>query len=106
MRILMPLGTRTLFPCSLIGEDGVLSSARFATRFREFCLAIDIRSASVDDASAIQGIYAPIVVEIAISFEEVPPTVEEMADRIVRTSRTHPYLVAVKGGKVCGYAYA
>jgi L-amino acid N-acyltransferase YncA len=67
---------------------------------------IDIRSATVEDAAAIQRIYAPIVMETAISFEEVPPTIEEMAARIASTLKTHPYLVAVSGGKVCGYVYA
>jgi L-amino acid N-acyltransferase YncA len=67
---------------------------------------IAIRAATVADAAAIQRIYAPIVAETAISFEEVPPTVEEMAGRIASTLQTHPYLVAVDGGKVRGYVYA
>jgi phosphinothricin acetyltransferase len=44
--------------------------------------------------------------ETAISFEEVPPTVEAMAARIASTLKTHPYLVAVSDGKVCGYVNA
>jgi L-amino acid N-acyltransferase YncA len=67
---------------------------------------IEIRTASVDDAAAIQRIYAPIVVETAISFEDIPPTVDEMAERIEATLRSHPYLVALKEGIVCGYVYA
>jgi L-amino acid N-acyltransferase YncA len=67
---------------------------------------IDIRPATTADAAAIQRIYAPIVMETAISFEEVPPTVEQMAARIASIVKTHPYLVAVGGGKVCGYVYA
>jgi phosphinothricin acetyltransferase len=67
---------------------------------------IDIRPAAVTDAEAIQRIYAPIVENTAISFEYVPPSVVEMAERISSTSRTHPYLVAVDGSGVCGYAYA
>ena len=69
-------------------------------------MPIVIRAATVADAAAIQRIYAPIVVETAISFEDVPPTVGEMAERIASTLQTHPYLVAVDGGKVCGYVYA
>ena len=69
-------------------------------------MSIDIRPATIDDAAAIQRIYAPIVVETAISFEEVPPTVEQMATRIASTLKTHPYLVAVGSGQVCGYVYA
>jgi len=67
---------------------------------------INIRPATTVDAAAIQRIYAPIVEQTAISFEEVPPSVEEMAERIAATSQTHPYLVAVDGDMVCGYVYA
>jgi L-amino acid N-acyltransferase YncA len=67
---------------------------------------IEIRSATTDDAAAIQRIYAPIVRETAISFEYEPPSVEEMAERIASSLQTHPYLVAVSGGEVRGYAYA
>jgi L-amino acid N-acyltransferase YncA len=35
-----------------------------------------IRSAKVDDAPAIQAIYAPYVTDALISSEEVPPTVD------------------------------
>jgi phosphinothricin acetyltransferase len=69
-------------------------------------VSIEIRAATIDDAVAIQRIYAPIVLETAISFEEVPPTVEEIAARIASTLNRHPYLVAVSGGDVCGYVYA
>ncbi len=69
-------------------------------------MPIEIRPATVADAAAIQRIYAPIVAETAISFEEMPPTADEMAERIASTLQTHPYLVAVDGGKVCGYVYA
>lgn len=69
-------------------------------------MRIDIRPADVTDAEAIQQIYAPIVENTAISFEYVPPSVAEMAERITSTSRTHPYLVAVDGSGVCGYVYA
>lgn len=65
-------------------------------------MPIDIRAATIDDAAAIQRIYAPIVAETAISFEEVPPTVEEMAARIASTVEKHPYLVAVSDDNVCG----
>jgi phosphinothricin acetyltransferase len=41
-----------------------------------------IRLATPADASAIAAIYGPIVAGTVISFELVPPTVEEMAERI------------------------
>ena len=69
-------------------------------------MPIEIRSASVHDAAAIQRIYAPIVAETAVSFEDVPPTIEEMAERIAATLQTHPYLVAVRDAEVVGYVYA
>lgn len=69
-------------------------------------MPIEIRPATRTDAEAIQRIYAPIVAKTMISFEEVPPSVEEMAKRIASILPTHPYLVAVDGAKVCGYVHA
>ncbi len=69
-------------------------------------MQIKIRPATVADAAEIQRIYAPFVRETAISFEEVPPSVDEMAGRITSTLKSHPWLVAVDDGKVCGYVYA
>lgn len=69
-------------------------------------MSIEIRMAQVADALPIQAIYAPIVSRTAISFEEVPPTVEDIQQRIAATLRTYPYLVAIREGQVVGYAYA
>ncbi|MBD9676271.1 N-acetyltransferase family protein [Pseudomonas sp. PDM18] len=69
-------------------------------------MAIEIREARPEDAAAIQAIYAPIVAGTAISFEEVPSTVEEMRQSIVTTLETYPYLVAERDGRLVGYAYA
>lgn len=66
-----------------------------------------VRPATVDDAPAVQAIYVPVVTGTATSFEIEPPTVDEMADRILRTLAQLPWLVAVSpGGDVTGYAYA
>ncbi len=65
-----------------------------------------IRSVTIDDAPAIQAIYAPIVEATPISFELVPPTVEEMRARIVSTTAKLPWLVDEEEGVVTGYAYA
>jgi phosphinothricin acetyltransferase len=65
-----------------------------------------IRSASTADASPIQAIYAPFVEGTTISFEDVPPSVEEMAARIETYLQTYPYLVAERDGEIIGYAYA
>jgi L-amino acid N-acyltransferase YncA len=90
------------------GAGDIASPSRtdFGSAFGGPDVPIDIRSVTSEDAAAIQRIYAPIVAETAISFEEVPPTIEEMAARIALTLKTYPYLVAVSGGEVCGYVYA
>ncbi|SHM00808.1 arsinothricin resistance N-acetyltransferase ArsN1 family B [Phytopseudomonas punonensis] len=67
---------------------------------------INVRVASAADAETIQAIYAPVVLGSAISFEEVPPSVEDMRGRILATLETYPYLVAEQEGTVIGYAYA
>ena len=65
-----------------------------------------IRFATTDDAAAVQAIYAPYVLETAISFETEPPGVEEIRNRIAHYSETHPWLVCELDGAVAGYAYA
>lgn len=66
-----------------------------------------IRSADPTlDAAACAAIYAPHVEDGPVSFEERAPNATELAERIERTSVTHPWLVAESGGEVVGYAYA
>ena len=67
---------------------------------------LSIRPATLNDAPFVQAIYAPIVEKTVISFEEIPPTIDEMARRIETTLQNYPYLVAERGGEVVGYAYA
>ncbi len=69
-------------------------------------LNVRIRPVRLDDAEAIQRIYAPIVLQTVISFEEVPPTVREMAERIEATTAGYPFLAAESEEGVIGYAYA
>ena len=47
--------------------------------------------------------YAPYVLESAVSFEETAPSAEEMAARI---AAAHLWLVAETEGRVVGFAYA
>jgi len=54
---------------------------------------INIRSAKIDDAAALQAIYKPYVENTAITFEYDVPTVEEFAGRIQKTLEKYPYLV-------------
>lgn len=69
-------------------------------------MSIGIRLARPSDAPAITAIYAPYVTETVISFEMIPPTVDEMARRIETTMAQFPWLVAIEGDVVVGYAYA
>ncbi|HYF61300.1 MAG TPA: arsinothricin resistance N-acetyltransferase ArsN1 family B [Herpetosiphonaceae bacterium] len=69
-------------------------------------MSFTLRLADPADAADIHAIYAPVVVETAISFEHEPPTVAEMAARIAATLKQHPWLVCVSGDAVIGYAYA
>ncbi|MFY9718674.1 MAG: arsinothricin resistance N-acetyltransferase ArsN1 family B [Candidatus Cybelea sp.] len=65
-----------------------------------------IRSATPNDAHALAEIYRPIVEHTTISFELEAPNEAEMRARIVQIAPPYPWLVAVDGGRVSGYAYA
>ncbi len=58
------------------------------------------------DGAACAAIYAPHVEGSAVSFEERAPDAAEMAARIERYGASHAWLVAERGGRVVGYAYA
>ena len=58
------------------------------------------------DAAACLAIYAPYVSDAATSFEDVPPTEQEFAERIEHTSRGYPWIVLEEGGRIVGFAYA
>jgi phosphinothricin acetyltransferase len=58
------------------------------------------------DAAACAEIYAPYVLDTAISFEDEAPTADELGARIERITRTYPWLIAELGGRVVGFAYA
>ena len=65
-----------------------------------------IRVARAEDGQDVAEIYAPIVENTFISFEETPPSAREMSRRIETTFQTHPWLVAEENGAVAAYAYA
>lgn len=58
------------------------------------------------DGAACAAIYAPFVAGSAVSLEEEAPSPDELAAVIERTTRTHPWLVLERDGRVIGYAYA
>ena len=66
----------------------------------------NLRLAVPDDASGVLDIYAPLVSDTIVSFEERVPGVAEMARRIEQTLRRWPWIVAEAEGAVAAYAYA
>jgi phosphinothricin acetyltransferase len=66
---------------------------------------LSIRQATVDDAAALQAIYAPYVESTPVSFETVVPRVDEFAARIAKSLSKWQYLVAERDGLIVGYAY-
>jgi phosphinothricin acetyltransferase len=66
-----------------------------------------IRDSTANDMAAIQAIYAHHVLHGLASFEEAPPSIDEMLNRRA-TVLAHglPYLAAEIDGRVVGYSYA
>lgn len=58
------------------------------------------------DAEPVARIYGQYVTTTLVSFEELPPTADEMRARIAETLERWPWLVAEVNGRVVGYAYA
>src|SRR5574344_1368153 len=67
---------------------------------------VEIRNAQFEDAANLVAIYAPYVEKTAITFETQVPTVEDFENRIKKTMKKFPYLVAIEEGQIVGYAYA
>lgn len=67
--------------------------------------SVIIRTARPEDASALLDIYAPYVVNTAISFEYEVPSIEEFQARMKNILQKYPWLVAEKDGELLGYAY-
>lgn len=66
-----------------------------------------LRDVTEADIAQIQAIYSHHVLHGAASFEEVPPDLAEMTARLAALKAKHmPYIAAVEGDRVLGYAYA
>lgn len=65
-----------------------------------------IRFARESDVEAMLAIYAPYVLETTVTFEYVPPTVDEFLARFQSITQKLPWLVWEEEGAVLGYAYA
>jgi phosphinothricin acetyltransferase len=67
---------------------------------------MQIRAAAAADIPEIQAIYAYHVLHGTGTFEEVPPSVEEMTERYAKVIASGwPWLVAADATGVLGYAY-
>lgn len=68
---------------------------------------LDVRKATLDDIPAITAIYAWHVLHGRGSFEETPPTEQQMRERLhLVHEQGLPWLVGCYGGIVVGYCYA
>ena len=67
--------------------------------------AWQVRDATADDAAGCAAVYAPYVLDTAVSFELEPPDEGEMAARIRSAQEHHAWLVLLDGAQVVGYAY-
>jgi L-amino acid N-acyltransferase YncA len=66
-----------------------------------------VRDSTDADLAAIQRIYSHHVLHGTASFEEVPPSIEEMAARRALVLELGlPYLAAELNGDIVGYSYA
>ena len=65
-----------------------------------------IRTLRPEDAPAIAAIYAHYVAETTISFETVPPTIEQMEERLTHIIQHYPAVVWEEDGEILGYSYA
>jgi phosphinothricin acetyltransferase len=69
--------------------------------------AIIVHDANETDMSAVMAIYAKHVLHGLASFEEVPPSLDEMKSRRAGVLKLGlPYLVAELDGHIVGYSYA
>ncbi len=66
---------------------------------------ITLREATLDDAELLLSIYRPFVIETPISFEGVPPSVDEFRARIEKALAGWAWWVAEADGVPVGYAY-
>ena len=65
-----------------------------------------IRPVAAADAEELVSIYAPYVLETAVTYEYEVPSVEEFRGRIENITKNYPYLAAMEDGAILGYAYA
>jgi len=69
-------------------------------------MAATIRLAEKHDVPGILEIYAPFILETAVTFEETIPEEESFWERILGIMTELPFLVCEIEGRIAGYAYA
>jgi L-amino acid N-acyltransferase YncA len=69
-------------------------------------MASIIRLAEKRDVPGILEIYAPFILETAVTFEETVPSETSFWERIQGIMAELPYLVCEIDGRIAGYAYA
>jgi phosphinothricin acetyltransferase len=68
---------------------------------------VSVRSAALEDAPAVAGIYNHYVAHTAVTFEEEAVPALEISRRIAEANSVAlPWLVAERDGAIVGYAYA
>ncbi len=67
---------------------------------------LTVRFATTSNAETLVAIYAPYILNTAITYEYEIPSVAEFSRRIETYSAKYPYLVAELDGTPVGYAYA
>lgn len=67
---------------------------------------IEIRKAELSDAGRLLEIYDYYVRNTAITFEYETPSQEEFVARMEKVMKRYPWLVIIRDGVICGYAYA
>lgn len=65
-----------------------------------------IRDARKDDTGKIREIYAPYIMNTAITFRDELSDFEDNKNEIEKLTKSHAYLVAEEDNEILGYAYA
>ena len=67
---------------------------------------ITIREAKKEDTGKIREIYAPYIMNTAITFRDELSDFEENKKEIIEISKSHAYVVVQEDDEILGYAYA
>ena len=69
-------------------------------------MSIKIRLIEQKDINDVRCIYAPYILNTAITFEYEVPAIEEFEARVLTTTQQFPYLICEIDDVIAGYAYA